>query len=469
MQNEHESLLNEAQGYLQAGDANSCRQRCLAVIEQDDNNGEAYSLLGAALSSMRMLDEAADAFQRALALDPDAAQAHHNLGHVLRQQGRLDEAVRCFQKALSIDPGYGIGHQSLGIVSLMLGKSEAAEQSFEQALKLIGNDPYLLTYLGMARHEQKNFTAAVDAYRAAERLNPNDPVTQAHLARTLQETGDLDAAATAYRHALASQPDDAKLHEELASLLLARKNAEAALAEADVCLKLIPGHGGALTSRAMALYQLDRLEEADRLVDFDRFVATTTVRTPAEFSSLEDFNAALSRHVSEHPTLSFEPEGHATRHGKHTGDLLAGEKGPISFLQVAINKEVETYVREHPQDTGHPFLTNSPQRWSLVMWAVIMDTQGHQLPHVHPAAWLSGVYYVKLPPVMGSGNGNHAGWIEFGRPSDNIRGDANPPVRSYKPHEGMIVLFPSYFFHRTEPFESDETRISIAFDVMRKD
>ena len=175
MQHEHESLLNEAQGYLQAGDANSCRQRCLAVIEQDENNGEAYSLLGAALSSMRMLDEAADAFQRALTLDPNAAQAHHNLGHVLRQQGRLDEAVRCFQKALSIDPGYGIGHQSLGIVSLMLGKSEAAEQSFEQALKLIGNDPYLLTYLGMARHGQKNFTAAVDAYRAAEKTQSQRP------------------------------------------------------------------------------------------------------------------------------------------------------------------------------------------------------------------------------------------------------------------------------------------------------
>ncbi len=469
MQHEHETLLNEAQGYLQAGDANSCRQRCLTVIEQDENNGDAHSLLGAALSSMRMLDEAAEAFQRALALEPDAAQAHHNLGHVLRQQGRLDEAVRCFQKAISIDPGYGIGHQSLGVASLMLGKPEAAEQSFKQALKLIGNDPYLLTYLGLARHEQKNFAAAVDAFRAAEKLIPNDPVMQAHLARTLQETGDLDAAATAYRRALASKPDDAKLHEELAALRLAQRNAEAALAEVDACLKLVPGHGGALASRAMALYQLDRLDEADGLVDFDRFVATATVRTPAEFSSLEDFNTVLSRHVSEHPTLSFEPEGHATRHGRHTGDLLAGEKGPISFLQAAINKEVETYIREHPQDPGHPFLANPPQRWSLVMWAVIMNTHGHQLPHVHPAAWLSGCYYAKLPPVMGSGNGNHAGWIEFGRPSDNIRGDADPPVRFYKPHEGMVVLFPSYFFHRTEPFESDETRISIAFDVVRKE
>ena len=32
--------------------------------------------------------------------------------------------------------------------------------------------------------------------------------------------------------------------------------------------------------------------------------------------------------------------------------------------------------------------------------------------------------------------------------------------------EGRVVLFPSYFYHRTIPFESDEQRISIAFDLM---
>jgi len=30
----------------------------------------------------------------------------------------------------------------------------------------------------------------------------------------------------------------------------------------------------------------------------------------------------------------------------------------------------------------------------------------------------------------------------------------------------MLVLFPSYFYHRTEPFESQDQRISIAFDIV---
>ena len=32
-----------------------------------------------------------------------------------------------------------------------------------------------------------------------------------------------------------------------------------------------------------------------------------------------------------------------------------------------------------------------------------------------------------------------------------------------------MVLFPSYFYHRTLPFESDEVRISIAFDVLARE
>ena len=33
----------------------------------------------------------------------------------------------------------------------------------------------------------------------------------------------------------------------------------------------------------------------------------------------------------------------------------------------------------------------------------------------------------------------------------------------------MVVLFPSYFYHHTVPYQSDAERISIAFDVLRQD
>ena len=42
-------------------------------------------------------------------------------------------------------------------------------------------------------------------------------------------------------------------------------------------------------------------------------------------------------------------------------------------------------------------------------------------------------------------------------------------VRLIKPEEGLLLLFPSYFYHRAVPFESTDVRVSIAFDVLARD
>ena len=102
------------------------------------------------------------------------------------------------------------------------------------------------------------------------------------------------------------------------------------------------------------------------------------------------------------------------------------------------------------------------------MWSVVMDTQGHQLPHMHPDGWVSGVYYVELPQSMHSAKDTQDGWIEFGRPLRELSGTTEPEVRVIRPEEGMLVLFPSYFYHQTIPFDSAEQRVCIAFDAVPK-
>jgi hypothetical protein len=95
----------------------------------------------------------------------------------------------------------------------------------------------------------------------------------------------------------------------------------------------------------------------------------------------------------------------------------------------------------------------------------MLADHGHQLAHIHPAGWLSGVYYVRAPGISVSSDG-HAGWIEFGRPRDDTPIGFEPKVRLIMPEEGMVALFPSYLFHRTIPFAGPDKRISIAFDLV---
>jgi uncharacterized protein (TIGR02466 family) len=146
--------------------------------------------------------------------------------------------------------------------------------------------------------------------------------------------------------------------------------------------------------------------------------------------------------------------------------LLSESNGAIAKFEAAIRDAVEEYRQSLSCFPDHPLLANPPRRFALTAWGVVMQSQGHQIAHNHPSAWLSGVYYVELPDVVPGTDPSHQGWIEFGRPPEHFHFKATPRVELIQPVQGAILLFPGYFYHRTIPFESRQRRISIAFDVL---
>ena len=90
---------------------------------------------------------------------------------------------------------------------------------------------------------------------------------------------------------------------------------------------------------------------------------------------------------------------------------------------------------------------------------------GHHADHVHPHGWLSSACYIALPPTIGDGASAREGWLRFGRPGVKTV----PPLEAdhfVKPRPGLLVLFPAYMWHGVEPFVSDQSRLSVAFDVV---
>jgi hypothetical protein len=99
-------------------------------------------------------------------------------------------------------------------------------------------------------------------------------------------------------------------------------------------------------------------------------------------------------------------------------------------------------------------------------WGLIQRRDEYEEGHIHPSGWLSGVYYVRIPSIV-SAAGARPGCIEFGPPSGLA--DAIPnfaPTRSYAPQEGMLLLAPSHYQHRTIPSGVDDHRISVAFGLI---
>jgi tetratricopeptide (TPR) repeat protein len=424
--------------------------------------------LGRCLNNLGDLIEAERAFRRVVEMEAGNPDGYANLGHILRRQRRFQEAEEALLKALDLESEHVGALRTLGMLRLATGTPAAAAEVFRRAVSNAPDQPGLQAYLGIALHRSGDLAGAEEAYRRALEVDDSDVETWLNLGITLQDRDRLDAAIEAYEEAGLRAPGNAAPRHRLAEALMIAGHPDRALAAAKRADELDPGHPTGVAVRIAALQALDRRDEADALLGLDSLVTSIDLECPPGFPDVSAFNTALARHVLAHPTLSYEPEGHATRRGRHTRDLLLGDKGPVAALEAEIRNAADGYLERLQPPPGHPFPGFVPRPHRLTMWAVVMDTEGHQLPHIHPAAWLSGVYYVELPDSLGAGGDDVGGWIEFGLAPDELRRGVETPVRLFKPAEGRMCLFPSYLYHRTIPFAGEHRRISIAFDLLRK-
>ena len=263
--------------------------------------------------------------------------------------------------------------------------------------------------------------------------------------------------------AVATRPVSPEPYATFARRHLETGQAGPALAVTSQGLARFPADTALLAAQAVAAAAAGDTGISAILLDFDRLLSRIDVAAPTGWKSVAAFNAALADHVRNHPPIEFALPEHATRDGYHTGELLLGPMGPIAGLEELIRSAVDTYRDDHPLESAHPFLARIPDRFGLNIWSINLQQAGHQVPHIHSAAWLSRVYYPQLPPVIGEDY--QAGWIEFGQPPEQIACGRDPDVLLIRPKEGLMLLFPSYMYHRTIPFSGDGTRISIAFDV----
>lgn len=437
-----------------------------AAIEADPGYADAHFNLGVLLDALGRHGEALESFERTLELTPGHAGAQAGAGNALKALKRLDEAKTAYETALERNPALAEARTNLAAVLQELGDFEGAAREAKRAFEtdsdlLEAEYNYAIALQEMGRYEE-----AIEAYRDVLRHAPEFAPCALNIGYGLQQLGRLDEAEDAFKKTIAIDPGFAKAHVNLADLYLQQGNPEAALGVCDDFLQDHPGQTDLLAFKALSHWDLGEESEARRLTDFDRFVRPVAITPPDTYDGLEAFNEALSAHVLAHPTLTFSPQSHATRKGRHSGELLAQPKGPIAELEAEILRLASQYRSALESDPGHPFVARTPQDWTLSVWGVVMQTAGHQIPHIHPAAWLSGVYYPKLPEILGDDAGGKAGWIEFGKPPAHFHNAREPETLSVRPEPGLMVLFPSYFYHHTIPFKADGTRISIAFDLM---
>ena len=147
-----------------------------------------------------------------------------------------------------------------------------------------------------------------------------------------------------------------------------------------------------------------------------------------------------------------------------SGNIFDTIDDDTNEIQNIIRIEVEKY-REKFKKSEEGLIRRMPTEYSLYGWLISMKSGGNLRPHIHTQGWLSGSIYINVPKKLKFDCGNLV--VSLGEENDAIDSRVNEK-KTINVVTGSMVLFPASLTHYTIPFESEDERVVLAFDVVEK-
>jgi tetratricopeptide (TPR) repeat protein len=463
-----------AQVQFTAGDLDAAEANYRSALRLNPMSQVALLGLGVLLNHMRRPAEA-EPLLRTAGRDttrPAAWQAKvaSGLGLSLDMQGKSQEAANAWQHAIALDPSNADAHRELNALLYRMGRAEEFLASYEEAARRLPpshaaeRGALLLQKAGFLIDAER-FEEARDCFAQVARLAPRSAGPQNGLAVAYAGLGRPDDAIAAYETSLRLQPEDLGTKVRLACVLLQTGEAARALRLTEEVVPVRPLDQAALAVHELALRANDD-PRARNLADYERHIQVFDLDPPAGFSSMADFNAALNTHLDTLHTDLREPVDQTLRHGTQTApSLLRRRNQLLDALRLRLEEAVGAYIARMNHEENHPLTGRRGNGFAFAgSWSSRLRDCGFHANHVHPEGWISSCYYVAVPNAAQDQTARQ-GWIKFGEPSfqtamrDSVR-------RTIQPVPGRLVLFPSYMWHGTLPFRSAVARTTIAFDAL---
>ena len=364
-------------------------------------------------------NEVVNKYNQIIEIEPNNYKAHNNLGNALKELGKLEEAATSYRKAIKIKSDYTKAHFNLGNILNDFGKFKEAIPSLLLALKINPNYDEAHNCLAISYKKLKKFEQAITHYKKANTSESRAQILQCLY--VLKKTNEY----IKYLSKLCR--DDPK-------------NIKAASISTFVSNQL----------------------NLDNIYPFCKnplkFIFFKNIK-----SNFIPFKKFINSLINECNNLTSVWESRTTKKGfQSKGNLFKLQALPILNLKKIILEVINEYkIKYKTKPDG--FISQWPNKFSLLGWYNRLLKHGYQQPHIHPAGWLSGCFYLKMPKPLKKSEGA----INF-----SLHGYDYPIVNSdipsyqYSPVEGDLILFPSSLFHKTIPFSSNDERHVIAFDTI---
>jgi Tfp pilus assembly protein PilF len=439
-----------------AGDLPKAEGIYQQILKADPNQPVVLHLLGVIAHQVGKNDISVDLITKALGIEPDYAEAHSNLGNVLKEIGLIDESIVSYKKALAIKPDYAEAHSNLGINLKELGQ----------------------------------LSEAVISYRKAIDIKPDYAEAYSNLGNALQDLGKIDEAVTSYKKALAIKPDFSEVRFNLGICLLENRQYKKSAEQ----LKLT-NFGKSKSYLLKSLYELDdqyifydqlddliRQDEVDSIIgslcsrseiryginrpnpfcnDPLKYVLKTDLIEKCDFTNVF---VEIAKNILNKDTASYKNQNLLDNGYQTAGNLFLLKSDLMEEVKRILDSEIEKY-RLFFKDSEEGFIKHWPKEYNLHGWIISMKSGGELHPHMHEEGWISGSVYINVPLKSKSDSGN----LVVGIDSEDLGASTNKTIKkSIDVVTGSLCLFPASLLHYTIPFESEEERIVLAFDVRPK-
>ncbi len=255
---------------LQSGHPEDASKTAKALTSKFPFSSPLWDILGGAYKMLQELENAENAFTKAVTFNPNSPQIHNNLGATLKAAGKTEEAIAAYQKAISLKPDYAEAHCNLGNAYFDAEKFELAISSYEAAIELKPDHIQAYVGLGNVHKEAGELSEAIAFYRKAINLKPDYSDAYLGMAGILRDEGELDEAISTYQKALDINPKFANAYFNIASALKEKGDIDEAILSYQRALSLKPDFA-ACYAEATALRGFPVDEELERkLIKFSQ-------------------------------------------------------------------------------------------------------------------------------------------------------------------------------------------------------
>lgn len=433
----------------------------LALVHNNQHTG----LLEANILALRQLQQPKQALLLTSKLKQEPVKSYL-AGCLHYDMHQYELAEQNLQQALALQPDYIDAHVAINKLYLEHNITNKFLQSFSIALKLVPNS--LALYLSYISHlvMAEQIKLAVDITQQGLQHFGSQPALLHALGTLYYKQGEAKQAQKLYRQALELMPNNVRCLIDIANLLIKNQAYEEALNLLSTAKTIEPDNQEVWAYFGLC-WRLTNNSKQHWLNNYDQLIAVIKLSTPSGYSNFKQFWQELIAAVNALHTTKQQPLDQSVRNGTQTmGSIFNAKVAVIQTYKALLIKHVQLYLAALPQDKEHPLLKRNTGKFRFSgSWSVKLQRNGFHTNHVHPQGWLSVCTYLQIPSIISATDPQQQGWLKLGETSLQLA-EKEQISRTICPEEGLCVIFPSYIWHGTVPFSSEEARITLPCDIV---